>query len=132
MAMKHYVLVALLLAGCASIYQSGDADVLMKADRDFASDSDTRGAAAWEAAFAPNASKPNPDGSWTTGAKAIGEQMGKVFANGGKLQWTPVSAQLSKGGKLGTTWGRYTFTAPDGTKRSGSYVTVWKKQKDGS
>jgi ketosteroid isomerase-like protein len=132
MAMKHYVLIALLFAGCASVNHSGDVEVLMKADRDFAHDSDTRGAAAWEAAFAPNASKPNPDGSWTTGAKAIGEQMGKMFATGGKLQWAPINAQISKGGNLGSTWGRYTFTAPDGKQRTGMYVTVWEKQKDGS
>lgn len=47
------------------------------------------------------------------------------------LQWKPVKAEISVGGDLGYTFGVWKLPAKD-TTYYGNYVTIWKKQKDGS
>ncbi len=53
-----------------------------------------------------------------------------------KFEWMPEQAQIFKSGILGYTSGRYTmsFTNFQGStvSQSGSYVTIWQKQPDGS
>lgn len=53
-----------------------------------------------------------------------------------QLTWTTEGARLSTGGDMGVTWGHYVGTSKDkdgGTlKTSGRYMTVWKKQGDGT
>jgi ketosteroid isomerase-like protein len=54
----------------------------------------------------------------------------------GVLTWKPAGAETSRSGDLGYTWGAYEFsvTGPDGRPQTsyGKYVTIWKKQADGS
>ena len=52
----------------------------------------------------------------------------------GVLTWEPDFADVAKSGDLGYTWGRYTYTSFDSTESPscGFYVTIWKKQLDGS
>jgi ketosteroid isomerase-like protein len=53
-----------------------------------------------------------------------------------KLSWTPARAEVSRSRDLGWTIGTYTVTRVDDkgntTVRHGRYVTIWKKQRDGS
>lgn len=53
-----------------------------------------------------------------------------------QLTWTPEGARMSPAGDMGFTWGHYEghFKKPDGSAgvTSGRYMTVWKKQADGS
>jgi ketosteroid isomerase-like protein len=54
------------------------------------------------------------------------------------LDWEPSYADVSASGDLGYTWGRYTLFVPSSVKgqppmvRKGNYVTIWKRQFDGS
>ena len=52
------------------------------------------------------------------------------------LKWEPLKAEASLDGSLGYTFGKWEYTNIDkGGKEStsyGNYVTIWKKQKDGS
>jgi ketosteroid isomerase-like protein len=52
------------------------------------------------------------------------------------LTWAPTEADVSKGGDLGYTWGRYEYRdhGADGkvSVDTGTYVTVWRRQVDGS
>lgn len=52
-----------------------------------------------------------------------------------KLVWSPLEAEASPDGALGTTRGTWTFTIPkaDGALATltGYYVTVWRRQADG-
>jgi ketosteroid isomerase-like protein len=54
----------------------------------------------------------------------------------GVLTWKPAGAELSRSGDLGYTWGAYEFSiaGADGRPQPsyGKYVTIWKKQPDGS
>lgn len=53
-----------------------------------------------------------------------------------QLTWTPEGGRMGPAGDMGFTWGHYEGHAkqPDGTPivESGRYMTVWKKQADGS
>jgi ketosteroid isomerase-like protein len=52
------------------------------------------------------------------------------------LYWDPVKAEASPDGKLGYTFGKWEYKDVDkdgkSTSEYGDYLTVWKKQKDGS
>jgi ketosteroid isomerase-like protein len=54
----------------------------------------------------------------------------------GRLSWEPYFAAAGEGGNLGYTLGRYTYTASDasgeGQTSHGYYVTIWRRQEDGS
>lgn len=122
---------ALLLAACTSSMSHGT-NVLMEADREFARQSAAHGAPAWVAVMAPNAIKPGAGGAWIIGPAAVGEQMTAAFARPGfTLSWEPSRSEVSRGGNLGYTWGRWTSTGGAGSGR-GSYMTVWEKQPDGT
>jgi ketosteroid isomerase-like protein len=53
-----------------------------------------------------------------------------------KLTWAPIQIDVAASGDLGYTWGRYEFRNPgtDGKERvsGGFYLTIWKRQPDGS
>jgi ketosteroid isomerase-like protein len=53
-----------------------------------------------------------------------------------QLVWAPMRVDVSADGTLGYTWGRYDFTAKgkDGKvdASTGIYLTIWKRQADGS
>ena len=126
-----------LAAALAAAAAEPDAKVLMQADRDFNAQSQKEGGKAWEHWFAESAVKPGRVGKWITGNKAIGEQMTPVLADPNfSLTWEPVKAEISKGGNLGSTWGRWTRRRKekDGSVKEshGDYLTVWEKQQDGS
>ena len=129
--MRRVVLLmnSLSMAACASMSSNGAA--LMEADREFARQSAAHGAPAWSAVMAPNAIKPGPGSTWIIGPAAIGEQMTAAFARPGfSLAWEPTRAEISRGGNLGYTWGRWTSTG-GGNTRHGNYMTVWEKQPGG-
>ncbi len=52
------------------------------------------------------------------------------------LKWQPVLADVSPDGMLGYTFGNWEFTSKDNNGKlvtgCGNYVTVWKRQHDGS
>ena len=67
-----------------------------------------------------------------TGADAIRKTMTEISsAPGFALRWTPVSAEVAASGELGRTMGSYEMTMGGATEK-GKYLTVWKKQADGS
>ncbi len=54
-----------------------------------------------------------------------------------EIDWGPMDGAISDDGTLGYTWGkaRYYKVKPDGTKEElapSRYVTIWRKQKDGT
>jgi len=53
-----------------------------------------------------------------------------------QLTWTPTDAVLGPSGDMGYTWGHYEGRAKDAhgnpVVTSGRYITVWRKQADGS
>jgi ketosteroid isomerase-like protein len=136
--MKKLVALSLLSILVAASVRADDQpgrEALLKVDRDFAKAAQTRGVEAWVEIWAANG--VHPDGAGVAvGKDGIRKQMAPAYASPGfKLEWSPVSAEISRGGNVGTTRGRYKATSVKDGKpvlRTGDYFTVWEKQDDGS
>jgi ketosteroid isomerase-like protein len=78
---------------------------------------------------------PNAPGA--TGKSAITKATASAFAIPDfKLEWHPDQIAIARSGELGYTSGTYTWTFKDASGKpasdKGKYLTVWKKQQDGS
>lgn len=107
---------------------------LLEADRAFSRFSIERGTAAAFDRFAAEEAVIFRDHRHPiTGREAIRELL---QGSGGTLRWEPYFADLAGSGDLGYTLGKYDHTYTDETGEEqhsyGYYVTIWKKQPDGS
>jgi ketosteroid isomerase-like protein len=78
-----------------------------------------------------------PNAPIATGKEAIKNMFSAFFQIPGfSISWQPLRAEVAKSGEMGYTSGAYQFTVNDPAGKpvvdKGKYVTVWKKQKDGS
>lgn len=106
-------------------------EVLIKADRAFALYAQQHGVASAFREFAATEALSLPMGEAPIhGREAIFRAMS--ISPAGDLRWRPVGADLARSGDLGYTWGTYEFRPQDAAMRHGKYVTIWKKQRDGS
>jgi ketosteroid isomerase-like protein len=64
------------------------------------------------------------------GAEAI-DFLSQLSDTAYTLTWQPMKAEISKSGDLGFTYGVYTLNIKDSVYK-GTYVSIWKKQNDGS
>ena len=128
-------LVLLLLAACASAPPAPSASAirteLLRVDAEFSNMSEAKGAAAAFAAYVA------PDGivlaeyPGRRGADAVAAQF-SAAPPGSRLTWKPAVADAAASGDLGYTVGTYELRSPGGLIRTGKYMTIWKKQPDGS
>lgn len=86
---------------------------------------------------APDASFMAPNAPIAMGRDAIGKAFAGFFALPEiKLTWHPTKVEVSRSGELGYSTGVYemSFKDPSGKTASdhGKYVTLWRKQSDGS
>ncbi len=70
-----------------------------------------------------------PDHLPIVGAEAI-NYISMLSDTAYTLSWIPSHAEIASSGDLGFTYGIYKLELPD-TTISGTYVNIWKKQKDG-
>jgi ketosteroid isomerase-like protein len=112
----------------------GRAEELERADLAFAKDTAARGVDGWVAAFDPaGAMWGRRKKARIEGHDAIREAMAPLFAGGTKIDWQPIASGLSPAGDLGYTVGTSRFTDAAGNEtHAGSYVTIWRRQLDGS
>jgi ketosteroid isomerase-like protein len=141
------LLVLFLLAACAapsSEARSPDTanvgqlrESVMQADRDFAADFAQRRIDGWVSWFDTAGVQVAASGETPRGHAAVRAHMAKQFADStGILAWRPVMAEVSTDGSMAHTIGTWNFhvrgkdsTATAGT---GHYLTVWRRQADGS
>ncbi|WP_375773661.1 DUF4440 domain-containing protein [Archangium gephyra] len=111
-------------------------EVLLRTDREFNTATQARGGEGWAAYFAPQGVMLRSTGH-LIGPDAIRAAMTPVFATPGfSLTWEPSRAELSAGGRLGYTTGRYLRRTRDASggvvEARGTYMNFWEKQPDGS
>ena len=135
--MKH--LLTLILVS-AKLFSQESFDVVRErfkqADRDFSKLSGEKGPAEAFATFLTDDAYLLHAGSLpVTGKENIQAQYAD-FPKDGSLTWEPTEANCSAAGDVGYTIGKYEAKTknPDGSQRlrEGTYMTVWKKQRDGS
>jgi ketosteroid isomerase-like protein len=110
-------------------------EVLLKVDTEFSKMSIEQGAAeAFYYYFAEDGMQIRPNGDPVVGKETIREQL--TSTQKFTLKWEPKTAVVSKLGDLGYTWGTYKtiIEVQDSSEleRTGKYLTVWKKQSNGS
>ena len=129
---KSIVLFLLLLALAAGLAVAADpTSELKSADQNWSKASEAKNLDQFMSFVADGVYASGPDGKWTQGKAAMRDGWSKMFADPGfKLKWTVDTAGVSKDGRFGYTRG--TFEGSMGGKAiSGSYATVWEKDKDG-
>ncbi len=108
---------------------------LMDVDRQFSKLSVEKGVPiAFDTFMADSAVMYRQNGLPMKGRETIKDILSK--RSGGSLQWEPISSDISTSGDLGYTLGEYEYTFTDSTGQKlssfGNYVTIWRKQADGS
>jgi ketosteroid isomerase-like protein len=125
-----------LLAGCRAASAPMDFEAeLMAADRAFNEATQSRGSAGWIASFDPQGTMIQPGVGEIRGLGAIGDAIADLDDPSVTLTWEPQHAMGADDGTLGYTVGRYESTVrgdSTSTVAHGLYVTVWRRQADGS
>jgi ketosteroid isomerase-like protein len=128
--------IAILFLAALYAFAADARQQLMEADSEFSRAAETRGLEGWMSWFADDA-QINSSKGVVKGKAALREYYSKMFAQPGfSISWKPFFAEASKDGTLGYTMGvaQFRATKPDGTveTREGHYLSVWKKQPDGT
>ncbi len=126
----------LVLTGCEGRKNvAGAAAAIRDADLAFAKATAKRGVDGWVSYFADSGVMVTP-GRNVVGRSAIRELMAPELGDTTvALTWRPASVEVSSGGELGYTIGRWDRTSrvnAGAPVRHGSYVTIWRKQGDGT
>jgi len=140
--MKRILMAAILVAaalwiGWAARGAAGKpSEALMKADEAFAKATAEKGLEGWLSWFAPEARIFPAGENVIEGLVAIKAHYAKTGFDPKPLAWKPVYADIAASGDLGYTYGYATWPDKDekGNKvmRGSKYLTIWKKQADGS
>jgi ketosteroid isomerase-like protein len=111
-------------------------EALLAADRAFDRATAAGGVEGWVSYFAEKGAMFPADGPVIRGHEAIREAMAPLDDPGFSLSWEPLGAEVSSAGDLGYTYGRSRREIEDAEGNRavalGKYVTIWKKQADGS
>jgi ketosteroid isomerase-like protein len=132
-----FLFLTILQSGCdQGGRQKQMTDELLQADRDFARLSVEKGAnASFLAYIDENCVILRPNRAPVIGREKITE-MYSTPDTSFTLNWEPLFADIAASGELGYTYGIYTIEmdSPEGTlvTKEGTYVTIWKKDKDGN
>ena len=127
------IAILILMAGAACAAKE---DVLIEADKAFGKATAARGVEGFLSFFDEEGAILPKDGDPIVGRSALLPVFQLRWARPGyALQWTPLRAVLARSGELGYTYGQYTrryLSEGKTVTETGKYITVWKKQKDGS
>jgi ketosteroid isomerase-like protein len=129
------ILLGVFIFSAMSFAADRDPNILMQAERAFAQATAERGVDGWMEFMAPNVVELSAEP--LVGLDQIRNGMAKQFRLPGfKITWEPTKAEFLGKGDVGYAVGRYEvrFTSDDGKPQveTGSYLTTWQKQKDGS
>lgn len=130
-------IVVLLVAGAAQASDKKSVDGLLAADAGWMKVFSAKDMARSVAYLEEDGSMLGSNAPIATGREAITKMFSGFFALPNlDITWQADKADVARSGELGYTSGTYrmTFSDPSGKTVSdkGKYVTVWKKQKDGS
>jgi len=138
--LKLITAVALTLAGlnCGwSRPARPDPAALLKADRAFAQATAERRLEGFASFLEEDVTTIRPNSPVLKGKIALVERWSGLLQDpASSISWKPLRAVISSSGDLGFTVGSYEVTKDSGQGRqaagSGKYVTIWRKQPDGS
>ncbi len=104
---------------------------LMQVDREFSDLSAEKGMKyAFLEYAAPEAILLRPNRMPLVGKEVLNAYFGSIDDSNFRLTWEPIAAEASASADMGFTYGTYLF-ATDSSSQKGTYVSIWKKGKDG-
>ena len=125
-----------LIMACTHNKVSSDVSVIIQADKDFSALSIKSGMKKAFTSYADSLTVLLRPGKYPIESKlAMMEAQKTVNDSLFTLSWTPLKGTISASGDLGFTYGIYILTPKDTAAakvEKGTYVTIWKKQSDGS
>jgi len=108
---------------------------LIEADQAFSDAVDQEGLDRWPEFFTDDGAMIQEGTGEIRGTDAIRAAMGAAAGAVTGFSWRPDRAEVSNGGDLGYTVGRYEtrVAGPDGEEllSTGLYVSIWRRQEDG-
>ena len=104
---------------------------LIAADRAFAAKAAADGVPAAFNEYAADDALIVTSDAITTGRAGIAARLPE-WPQGARLEWAPETGRVSARGDMGWTWGNSTYTAPDGARTPGRYVSVWTREYEGN
>jgi ketosteroid isomerase-like protein len=127
-----------IVSGCATAMNLSPTtgDLLMKADRDFATATHARGIDGWMSFYAPDAIRIRYRGNMVKGYDAIRQfDLAGISDTTNTLNWEPTDSHVFRGGTTGSTTGRYWVVSrkpgENGKELNhGRYVTMWRRDGD--
>jgi len=134
---KSLILVFILFAllGWAGDIKA-DRAAIMKAERDFEAARANKGLEGWLSFFAEDATSLDAGQPIVEGKSAMRERLQKRFNPNLLLKWQPVKVEVAASGDMAWsagTWQLCDKSKPEGdAMATGKYLTVWRKQEDGS
>jgi ketosteroid isomerase-like protein len=133
------VLILVLMSLVAPTARSGgpaDKGALLAADLAFAKVTAEKGLEGWLSWFAPDAKIFLTGEAVVEGLESVKACYAKNGFDPKELRWKPSGGEMAASGDLGYTYGTASWPGTDekGNKvtRTGKYLTVWKRQADGS
>lgn len=125
------ILLLVVLSSCVTVRQNRTApNILLKVDTDFSKLAKEKGMGTAFLQYIDDSAvllKPDQYPIVGTAAKQFYQDQG----NDTGLTWKPNAAFIARSGELGYNYGIWTLAAKD-TTLQGTYVTIWRKQRDGS
>jgi len=120
----------------ASAAAKTDTGILLQLEADFMKAAAERGSRGHMSYYAEDAAELPNGADAIRGKENIAKTMGFLDDTNNHLTWTPVYADMAASGDMGYAFGTYEFRSKDKDGKStveyGKYVSIWKKQKDGS
>jgi ketosteroid isomerase-like protein len=139
---RFFSLAILLLLSNASVPAGpkdppADSSVLLKADEAFDAATAAEGLKGFASFLADEVATLRPDKPIVEGKDAMTALWTPLLSNPDLvIRWKPLEASISAKGDLGYTLGAYEITSKGEQAKhvvaTGKYVTIWRKQRDGS
>jgi len=131
------VVLAVALDASAQTGNQKAADAIRKADQQWMAAYAAKDVDKSAAFMAPDGAMYAPNAPAVQGLEAVKSMAAEMFKLPDvKLTWTPTLVEAAKSGEIGFSSGTYAFSFKDPSGKTiddkGKYVTVWKKQADGS
>jgi ketosteroid isomerase-like protein len=122
--------------GAIANSESNGSDVLVRIEGEFMQAATDHGSQGYMSYYSEDAVEVPNGQAFLNGKAEIAKTMGFLDIPDNHLTWSPVHADVSASGDLGYTYGTFEFRSKDKDGKPvsdvGKYVTIWKKQQDGT
>jgi ketosteroid isomerase-like protein len=131
-----FLLFSTFVLGSQKVSPEQGRQAVAKAEADFQKARAERGLEGWLSFFADDTADFVRGGPFTFTKEEMRQRLQKDFDPADQLTWKPVRIQVADSGDLAYSLGTWQLKGKDpkgnDVTQTGKYLTVWKKQKDGS